>query len=128
MGSLSYVSLVSPEYESLADFYVETVGLSEHVAWRHEGFRALDGGNGVVIGFHSPDSVREIGVALPVGGRLATMLTFDPGDVATLDTLTREFAAAGVTVLREPFDTPYGSRQAVFADPEGNPFRLNTFR
>lgn len=121
---LSYVSIVTDDLDRLRDFYVDVVGLPEHVAWRHDGFRGLDAGRGCVLALHSPEAYAELGLDWSGVG---TLVTFDPGGRAEVDAVGARLAGAGVTVVRAPFDTAYGSRQAVFRDPEGNPFRINSF-
>jgi lactoylglutathione lyase len=44
--------------------------------------------------------------------------------VDELDRLMGELRAAGVTVLREPAEMPWGERVAYVTDPEGNPVAL----
>jgi lactoylglutathione lyase len=44
--------------------------------------------------------------------------------VSDLDGTVRRLADAGVPVLREPEDMPWGERIATVADPEGNPVAL----
>jgi lactoylglutathione lyase len=44
--------------------------------------------------------------------------------VADLDKMLSGLAGAGVPILREPEDMPWGERIATVADPEGNPVAL----
>lgn len=44
--------------------------------------------------------------------------------VPDVDELVPQLRAAGVTVLREPADMPWGERIASVADPDGNPVAL----
>ena len=122
---LSYVSIVSEQLDELKDFYVEALSLTELVDWSHEGFRAVQVDPGVVMAFHSPDALGELG--LRGEPAMTTMLTFDPGSPRELRRLHAELVDRDVLVIREPFDTPYGSVQSIYRDPDGNPFRLNTF-
>jgi lactoylglutathione lyase len=41
-----------------------------------------------------------------------------------VDALVEELRAAGVTILREPADMPWGERVAYVTDPDGNPVAL----
>ena len=41
-----------------------------------------------------------------------------------VDRLVEEMRAAGLTVLREPTDMPWGERVAYVTDPDGNPVAL----
>ena len=45
-----------------------------------------------------------------------------------IDKLHERAAAAGADVLREPFDTDYGSRDFTARDPEGNLWSFGTYR
>jgi lactoylglutathione lyase len=44
--------------------------------------------------------------------------------VDDVDTTIKELRSAGVSVLREPADLPWGERVAHVADPDGNPVAL----
>lgn len=124
---LSYVSVVTSELDRLKRFYVEELGLVELAEWSHEGFRALDVGNAVVLALHSPEAYADMGLVAPPPGSSAPLLTFDPGSRAELHRLHGHLVAREVTVTKEPFETPYGSVQSIYRDVDGNPFRLNTF-
>jgi catechol 2,3-dioxygenase-like lactoylglutathione lyase family enzyme len=125
--NLSYVSIVSSDLDRLRDFYVEALGLAELSDWSHEGFRAIDLGSGLVLALHSPEAYAELGLTAPTSGHVAPLLTFDPGSGAELHRLHEQFVAQGIDVVREPFETSYGSLQVIHSDVDGNPFRLNTF-
>ena len=90
------------------------------------------------------DRVDHAELAWPLGGglMLGGVRPTDPDDpcaqprpgaagayVVTddLDALHARAVAAGATVLREPFDTDYGSRDAAFRDPEGNVWSFGTY-
>lgn len=103
------------------------LGLVELAEWSHEGFRALDAGSNVVLAVHSPEAYAEMGLEVRPAGASTSLLTFDPGTRAELSRLHAHMVARGVAVVREPFETPYGSLQVIHRDIDGNPFRLNTF-
>jgi catechol 2,3-dioxygenase-like lactoylglutathione lyase family enzyme len=63
------------------------------------------------------DAVEEL-MAKGVAGRLV----FTTGDC---DALFERLRAAGVEVLQEPLDQPYGVRDCAFRDPSGNMLRFN---
>lgn len=46
--------------------------------------------------------------------------------VADVDALIPELKAAGVAVVQEPMDMPWGERVAAIRDPDGNPVSLAT--
>lgn len=123
--NLSYISIVTDRLDALKDFYVGALGLVELADWSHEGFRAIQVEPGVIVAFHSPAAMSDLGI--DAGATVSSMLTFDPGSVDELRRLHDELGVKGVPVVREPFDTPYGSLQTIYRDLDGNPFRLNTF-
>ncbi len=123
---VSYVSIVTSDVDWLCAFYTGIVGLTEFEDWRHDGFRALDAGRGCVLALHSRAAYAEMGLEPPADGA-NTLVTFDPGSQGAVDAESMRLVMVGVTWVRRPFDTPYGSRQAIFRDPDGNPFRLNSF-
>lgn len=45
-----------------------------------------------------------------------------------IDALHERAKAAGAEILREPFDTDYGSRDFAIRDPEGNRWSFGTYR
>ncbi|HEY5196458.1 MAG TPA: VOC family protein [Solirubrobacteraceae bacterium] len=45
-------------------------------------------------------------------------------EVPDVDAATRALRAAGVAILEEPKDRPWGERVAFVADPDGNPVHL----
>jgi catechol 2,3-dioxygenase-like lactoylglutathione lyase family enzyme len=124
---LSYVSVVTERLDELKDFYCEALGLPEYTDWSHEGFRALQAAPGVVLAFHTPAALGELGLDPGEAGSAPPMLTFDPGGAEELRQVHDRLVARSVPVLREPFSTPYGSLQSIYRDTDGNVFRLNSF-
>ncbi|WIM94785.1 VOC family protein [Actinoplanes oblitus] len=59
---------------------------------------------------------------LPPGVFGAYVVTDEP------DKLCERARAAGATIVREPFDTDYGSRDFAARDPEGNLWSFGTYR
>ncbi len=124
---LSYVSIVTARLDDLKNFYVDALGLAELSEWSHDGFRALSVAPDVVLALHSPEAYEELGLEVSEGASGNTLLTFDPGSRSELLRIHAALVDAAVPVVREPFDTPYGSLQVIHRDIDGNPFRLNTF-
>jgi len=58
----------------------------------------------------------------PRGVCTAYVVTGEP------DALFARATANGATVLREPYDTDYGSREFAVLDPEGNQWSFGTYR
>jgi uncharacterized glyoxalase superfamily protein PhnB len=50
------------------------------------------------------------------------------GDPAAVDAHHARAVAAGATVVQQPADQPYGSREYAVADPEGNIWSVGSYR
>jgi lactoylglutathione lyase len=61
----------------------------------------------------------QYGLELGTGPRFEMFVYVDD-----VDAVLPRLRAAGVTVLREPADMPWGERMASVADPDGNPVAL----
>ncbi|KUF15332.1 VOC family protein [Streptomyces silvensis] len=108
---------------ALIDFLVGTVGFLRTAVHDDEGRVAhaqLDWpeGGGVMLGSHDPKSTEY---CLEPGTFGAYVVT------AHVDDLYRRLTDAGVKVLREIEDQPYGSREFGVADPEGNKWTFGTY-
>jgi len=104
-----------------ARFY-EQLGFEEHYRFPpgdepgYVGFRRGDDALGVV----TVDSPRRlIGVTVGADPRFELFVYVDD-----VDAVLERLRAAGVAVLREPEDMPWGERIAFVADPDGNPVTL----
>jgi predicted enzyme related to lactoylglutathione lyase len=128
MAWLSSVNLFARNLEGLVSFYAGLFDLPEKPELRSPIYRALDGG-GVMIGFNGLEAYRLLNLdpsVAPAGTR--SLLTFDVEDVGEVARLSGEAVKSGAVLMKPPYDTAYGSRQAVLLDPEGNIFRINAFR
>jgi uncharacterized glyoxalase superfamily protein PhnB len=77
-------------------------------------------GGGIMLG-----SARSEGTdmwALEPGTFGAYAVTDDP------DAVFARAVAQGATVIQEPYDTDYGSRECLLRDPEGNRWSFGTYR
>jgi uncharacterized glyoxalase superfamily protein PhnB len=125
-ASMNLVSIFCRDHRALAAWYADTFGFAEIEGVSSPLFTALAAGP-VALGFHHDDAYDLLGLQderAPEGTRLHC--TFDAGDAATIDAAAGRLLAAGARLIKEPFDTYYGARQIVFADPEGNVMRLST--
>jgi uncharacterized glyoxalase superfamily protein PhnB len=61
-------------------------------------------------------------VGAPGGGGRSTYIAVDDADAAFA-----RAKAAGATILEEPVDRDYGSRDFICADPEGNVWSFGTY-
>lgn len=115
--------------ESALTFLTEVVGFTASVVHRggderpiaHAELRWPDGGG---IMFGSEPQERWSGSAGAPG--TGTIYLSVPS-AAELDALAGRVSTAGWTVLREPADTDYGSREFAFTDPEGNAWSVGTY-
>lgn len=123
---MNLVSIFCADHRALAAWYTATFGLAEIAELSSPLFTALAAGQ-VALGFHHDDAYDLLGLGqerAAVGTRVHC--TFDAGDAAGIDAAAGRLRAAGARLIKEPFDTYYGARQIVFADPEGNVMRLST--
>ena len=89
----------------------DQIGHAE-LAWPH--------GGGIMLG-SAPAEGTDIW-ALEPGTFGAYAVTDDP------DALFKRAVARGATVLQEPSDTSYGTRECALRDPEGNRWSFGTYR
>ncbi|MFF9894341.1 VOC family protein [Streptomyces longispororuber] len=109
---------------ALIDFLVGTLGFLRTAVYEDGGRVAhaqLDWpeGGGVMLGSHDPEAAEW---CLEPGTFGAYVVTDH------VDALYRRLTDAGVKVLREIADQPYGSREFAVADPEGNKWSFGTYR
>jgi predicted enzyme related to lactoylglutathione lyase len=117
------VSHFCRDHMALARFYADAFGFEEIPEVGSPIFVALDAG-GVALGFHADEALDLLGIADRRDGTSANHVTFDLGATAEVDASVERITALGATVIQGPFDTYYAARQVVYADPEGNVFRV----
>jgi uncharacterized glyoxalase superfamily protein PhnB len=116
-------SLRAHDARALIRFLVEVFGFEETVVYG-EGDRVdhaqLDWplGGGVMLG-----SVRDDGERAMAAGAFGCYVVADD-----IDARHARAKAAGATIVREPYDTDYGSRDFAARDPEGNLWSFGTYR
>lgn len=106
-------------------FLVDALGFTERVVYGegdrvdHAELTSPGGNGGVMLG-----SVREQGdgVHVPSAEHLSAYLV-----VTDADAFFARAVAAGAEVVREPFDTDYGSRECAVRDPEGGTWHAGTY-
>lgn len=112
-------------------FLTEVVGFTDSVVHRGGSDRPIahaellwpDGG-GIMFGSEPKDTPWSGSAGGPGTGTIYLSV----GSPGELDALAGRVCGAGWTVLREPADTDYGSREFAFADPEGNAWSVGTYR
>lgn len=116
--------------EAALRFLTDIIGFTESAVHRggperpvaHAELRWPDGG-GIMLG--SEPAQRWSGSA-GAPGTATVYLSVGSGD--ELDAIAGRVTGAGWTLLREPADTDYGSREFAFVDPEGNAWSVGTYR
>lgn len=115
--------IYSTEVERAAQFW-ERLGFRRH-------FQLPPEGEPGYVGLTSEDSSAELAVTHAQWAADRYGLSMGQGPrfemyvyVADLDGMVRRLSEAGVPILREPEDMPWGERIATLADPEGNPVAL----
>jgi uncharacterized glyoxalase superfamily protein PhnB len=120
-------TLRARDARALIDFLVSAFGFQEVVVHPDgEGGiahaeLAWPPGGGVMLGSIRQGDADDVW-AVPPGSFGAYAVTDDP------DAVHDRAVAAGARVVRPPGDTPYGTREFVALDPEGNHWSFGTYR
>lgn len=116
-------ALQAHDAPALIDFLVGTVGFLRTAVYQdgdlvsHAQLDWPEGG-GIMLGSHKPGSESW---SLQPGTFGAYVVT------EHVDDLHRRLKDAGVKIIREIEDQPYGSREFAIADPEGNKWSFGTY-
>ncbi|MGW7274736.1 VOC family protein [Streptomyces sp. NPDC054864] len=117
-------SLQAHDAPALIDFLVGTVGFLRTAVYE-DGDRVahaeLDWPEGGAIMLGSYDEKSQEWCLKP--GTFGAYVVTDH-----VDDLYQRLTAAGVEIIREIEDQPYGSREFAIADPEGNKWSFGTYR
>ncbi len=129
-------TLRARDARALIRFYVEAFGFEETVVWGSE----PDGGGEFVV-HAQPSWPLGGGIMLgsapapgAPGGPEGDAWSLEPGTFGAYvvtdapDALFAQATVAGATVLHEPHETGYGSRDFAVTDPEGNRWSFGTYR
>ena len=112
------VTFAVSDLERAVDFYEKVLGLSKK--YQFSNYAGFDCG-GVEIGL-APGTLRQAVDGTPLGEREGTPCV--DLMVRDVDEAYRVLRGQGVRFLKEPRDTPWGGRIALFADPDGNVLQL----
>ena len=114
----SLLTIFARDIERSAEFYGKTIGLRETYRFPRDGAPMhveFDAG-GHTVAVSSDAGLASHGMPASSPGH-----SFELGlKVDNVDAAVAELRAAGVAVLREPFDSQAGNRVAYIADPDGN--------
>ena len=114
----SLLTIFARDIERSAEFYGKTIGLRETYRFPRNGAPMhveFDAG-GHTVAVSSDAGLASHGMPASSPGH-----SFELGlKVDNVDAAVAELRAAGVAVLREPFDSQAGNRVAYIADPDGN--------
>jgi lactoylglutathione lyase len=111
------VTVYSPDMGRAMRFYGEVLGLPQTYRFpaagepEHVEFAI----GGMTLAVSSPAGLASHGMPPPTAGH-AFEIGLKTDDV---DALIAELRGKGVSILREPFDSPAGNRTAYIADPDG---------
>ena len=130
---LSHAFVTVDDPDKALTFYRDVLGLEVRQDVPFQGFRWLTVGPAdqpdLQIGLLPPEMGRSEGDAAALHALLAKGVLSAP--IFRCDDIDAEFArisAAGVEVLQEPIDQPYGVRDCAFRDPSGNMIRFSSER
>ena len=127
MAVLSSVNIFTQNLDALVAFYAELFDLKEKTELRSPIYRALDAG-GAMIGFNGFEAYELLKLEdFSQTSGVKSLLTFDVSHADDVARIGRDALKRGAKMVKEPYDTAYGSRQCVLFDPEGNVFRINAF-
>lgn len=121
MASRAFPVLYSTDVERAAEFW-ERLGFERHFQLPPEGAPGYVGlrTGSAELAVTSIEWARDrYGMSMAEGARVEMYVY-----VAHLEELVEELRAAGVRVLAEPDDMPWGERIATVADHDGNPVAL----
>ena len=119
-------TLRARDARALITFLVDAFGFEETAVYGdgdvvHHAELSWPAGGGIMLGSAREEGAEDAWPLRP-GTFGAYVVTDDP------DELFARATAAGATVLREPNDTDYGSRDFAVLDPEGNHWSFGTYR
>ena len=112
------VALTTQDYERLASFYLEGLGLKPAQVWPEDQGRALvlDLGRATLEVFDEKQA--ETVDQLEVGRRVSGQVRFAL-QVPDLEAAVERLIAHGATLVHPPVVTPWGDRNVRFQDPDG---------
>ena len=111
------VTVYSPDISRATRFYGGVLGLRETYRFPASGEpeHVEYAVGGMTLAVSSPAGLASHGMPSPTPGH-----SFEIGlKTDDVDALVAALRAKGVTILREPFDSPAGNRTAYIADPDG---------
>ena len=124
MALRAFPVLHAKDVELVAGFYAR-LGFEEHArlpqADGSAGFIGMRR-DGAELAVTTEDSPRQLAGVEPGPGPRGELFIY----VRNVDTVVDELRTAGISVLREPADMPWGERLAFVGDPEGNLVTLAT--
>ncbi len=117
-NKIALVTIWTNNIHKMKKFYIEVLGFSvkldleQYVEFQNEGVRFAICEREVMHEFH--DAFKE----KPSGQNLE--LAFPCTDITDVNTTYKTLISKGAVPIKEPFDTPWGQKCALFADPDGN--------
>ena len=112
------VALTTDEYDKLAGFYLDGLGLEPSQTWPEDQGRALvlDLGRATLEVFDEKqaNTVDKLEVGRRISGKIRFAL-----QVPNLDAAIERLSSYGAKLVHPPVDTPWGDRTVRFQDPDG---------
>ena len=121
-----YPTLRCRDAEGMIRWLTEVLGFTTRVAYRHEGVvhhAELALGSSILMLGQERDDAYGAMVGNRAGRRTDALYLA----VADADALHERVRESGCTIETAPHDTPYGSRDFAFRDPEGNLWSIGTY-
>jgi uncharacterized glyoxalase superfamily protein PhnB len=112
------VAVTAKEYEQLAKFYCEGLGLEPAALWNNDGGRALmlNMGNATLELFDERQA--EVIDKMEAGKRISGRIRFAL-QVPDLNAAMERLLAHGATLIHPPVMTPWGDYNVRLQDPDG---------
>ena len=122
MAKLDQINIVVRDMDAMSEFYgrlgLQIEAPSPEWAAHHRSDDADDGGGPVDFDLDSQEFAQVWNEGWPGGP--GVVLTFRVDSRDDVDRLYRELASAGYRTQQAPYDTFWGARFAIVADPDGN--------
>lgn len=115
-----HIALLVADLAAATDFYCHGLGIVADPARSSPTFRALQLGGDLVLGLHTAQSWRELGMVPAAPGAPPQMLVaYRPGSADEVEDLADQLEDLGARVIHGPREA-FGQRMALLADRDGH--------
>lgn len=112
------ITLIVKDMEKMATFYRDVMNMA--IEWDGGVFTGVQLKSGVFFNLCQRDALSISGLGYPKGLNGTMEVSFGVPSPQEVDKEFERLVKAGATPIKEPISQPYGLREAVVADPEGN--------